>query len=68
MLKTVRSLIKGITPADAGVDVVTTWEEFEPDDYDGRLDGDDRVHHGSHAHMLDLSKLAAHRAETDDGK
>ncbi len=63
----IRDLIKGRTPADVGVEVATTWEEFEPDEYDGAADGDDSVHHSTHQLLMDKDKTQAHHAETDSG-
>lgn len=47
--------------------VATTWDEFEVEDYDGLLDGDDSIHHEALKHTVSAELLNKHLAESPDG-
>lgn len=56
---------KGKTPESEKIDVVTTIEEFEPDEYDGSQDGDDGVHHGTHKMLVSSDVVSKHEGEVN---
>lgn len=56
---------KGITAKEAEIHVATTWNEFQPDEYDGSEDGDDSVQGERLVRMglIDQGKVAQHKGE-----
>lgn len=64
-----KSMLRGIFRGATALPrehVATTWDEFEPEDYDGLLDGDDSIHEG--IHPVDQDLLVKHLTESPDGK
>lgn len=56
---------KGKTAVDAGIPVAIDWEEFQPDEYDPEMDGDDTVHHDRLAPYIPRDLLLKHKDESD---
>jgi hypothetical protein len=58
---------KGKTSIDAKALTATSWADFKPDDYDGKEDGNDNVHHPKLEPKVPKKLLAAHEKESPDG-
>jgi hypothetical protein len=58
-------LLKGKTSADVNALTATNWADFQPDDYDGKEDGNDSIHHAKLEPKVPKELLVEHEKESE---